>query len=182
MSVDAKIIDQLLPQTQCGDCGFAGCMPYAEALVNGSAPIDRCRPGGAATLQALGIALNIDPGPYFADVQARMSMPAVAVIRESECIGCTKCIAACPVDAIIGSNKTMHSVLSDECTGCGLCIDPCPVDCIEMQYVETLTYAQDHARKRYQAKQTRLLQQQYAKQQLYLQKKQLVQNNKVCIE
>ena len=124
-------------------------------------------------MQALGHLLEIDPSPYLADAQAKMRPYAVAVIREAECIGCTKCIQACPVDAIIGTAKMMHSVLSHECTGCGLCVEPCPVDCIEMQAQAGPRYDPAQARQRFQARQTRLLREEHQKQQLYREKKRI---------
>jgi len=121
-------IDALLPQTQCGECGHPGCRPYAQAIANGEA-INRCPPGGARTIAALADFLNVPIVPLDG-----ISKPAtVAYIREAECIGCTKCIQACPVDAIVGTAKLMHTVIADECTGCDLCVEPCPVDCIEMR-------------------------------------------------
>ena len=124
-------VDALLPQTQCRRCGYDACRPYAAALVRGEADINRCPPGGEATVAALARALGrpvaaLDPacGPVGSRETAR--------IVESECIGCTVCIRACPVDAIIGARKWMHAVLESECTGCGLCVEPCPVDCIVM--------------------------------------------------
>ncbi|MBY5920085.1 electron transport complex subunit RsxB [Ferrimonas balearica] len=122
-------IEQALPQTQCGQCGFPGCRPYAEAIAKGEAPINRCPPGGEATVQKLADMLGVDPEPLDADADSR---PKVAYIREAECIGCTKCIQACPVDAIVGTGKQMHTVIADLCTGCDLCVEPCPVDCIDM--------------------------------------------------
>ncbi|ADZ92135.1 electron transport complex subunit RsxB [Marinomonas mediterranea] len=123
-------IDAILPQTQCGQCGHPGCRPYAEAISNGEA-INKCPPGGQATVQALADLLDVEALPLDGDVE---ESPAkrVAVIREDECIGCTKCIQACPVDAILGAAKQMHTVIADECTGCDLCVEPCPVDCIDM--------------------------------------------------
>jgi electron transport complex protein RnfB len=123
-------IDGLLPQTQCGQCGYPGCRPYAEALANGEA-INKCPPGGEATIQALAELLDVEAVPLDAEHGAE-SVKKVAVIREAECIGCTKCIQACPVDAILGAAKQMHTVIADECTGCDLCVEPCPVDCIDM--------------------------------------------------
>ncbi len=122
-------IDALLPQTQCGKCGHPGCKPYAEGIAQGEA-INKCPPGGGETIAALAELLRV---PVLALDPERGSAPAqVAFIREAECIGCTKCIQACPVDAIVGAAKWMHSVIIDECTGCDLCVAPCPVDCIEM--------------------------------------------------
>jgi len=122
-------IDALLPQTQCGKCGHPGCKPYAEGIAQGEA-INKCPPGGGETIAALAELLHV---PVLLLDPERGSAPAqVAFIREAECIGCTKCIQACPVDAIVGAAKWMHSVIVDECTGCDLCVAPCPVDCIEM--------------------------------------------------
>lgn len=171
--IDVKTIDALLPQTQCGECGFAGCQPYAEALAQGHSTIDRCPPGGINTVKALANLLNVDPTPYLENVLANTRAPAVAFIREKECIGCTKCIQACPVDAIIGSAKLMHTVLASECTGCGLCVEPCPVDCIEMHEQEQVSYNADIAREHYQAKQVRLLREQHEQQQAYREKRKL---------
>ncbi|MGM0521767.1 MAG: electron transport complex subunit RsxB [Pseudomonadota bacterium] len=121
-------IDALLPQTQCGQCGYPGCRPYAEAINEGDA-INKCPPGGESTIAALADLLGREPEPLDGEAQAE---ERVAFIREEECIGCTKCIQACPVDAIIGAAKQMHTVIEDECTGCDLCLAPCPVDCIDM--------------------------------------------------
>lgn len=121
-------IDALLPQTQCGQCGYPGCKPYAEAISGGDA-INKCPPGGDATIAALADLLGRETSPLDGEAQ---DAPRVAYIREDECIGCTKCIQACPVDAILGAAKHMHTVIADECTGCDLCLDPCPVDCIDM--------------------------------------------------
>jgi electron transport complex protein RnfB len=124
-------IDSLLPQTQCGQCGYAGCRPYAEAIAAEEAEINLCPPGGEATMVALADLLGKDPVPL--DAEAGEEKPkALAVIREQECIGCTLCIQACPVDAIIGAAKLMHTVIADHCTGCELCLPPCPVECIDM--------------------------------------------------
>jgi len=123
-------IDALLPQTQCGQCGHPGCRPYAEAISNGEA-INHCPPGGQATIQALADLLDVEVIPLDGD-HGTESAKRVAIIREDECIGCTKCIQACPVDAILGAAKQMHTVIADECTGCDLCVEPCPVDCIDM--------------------------------------------------
>lgn len=130
---DAASIDAWLPQTQCTRCGYADCRAYAEAIVRNETTIDRCPPGGDATLRGLAdllgrsqperIAADLDPFPGY----------RVAVVVETECIGCTRCIAACPVDAIVGSGKSMHTVIEALCTGCELCIPPCPVDCIRLQ-------------------------------------------------
>lgn len=168
-----KEIDALLPQTQCGECDYKGCRPYAEAMAQGLASIDRCPPGGVATLRALGQLLHIDPAPYMVEVADKTRKPATAVIRESECIGCTKCIQACPVDAIIGSAKLMHTVIEHECTGCGLCVEPCPVDCIDIVELESPVYDRALARERYQARAVRLLREEHEKQQTYREKRKL---------
>jgi electron transport complex protein RnfB len=122
-------IDALLPQTQCGKCGHPGCRPYAEGIAAGE-PINQCPPGGEETLAALSHLLQV---PLIAlDTGRGQARAVVAYIREAECIGCTKCIQACPVDAIVGAARLMHTVLIDECTGCDLCVAPCPVDCIDL--------------------------------------------------
>ncbi len=122
-------IDALLPQTQCGKCGHPGCRPYAEGIAQGEA-INKCPPGGTETIAELAQLLSL--APLELD-RSRGEAPAqIAFIREAECIGCTKCIQACPVDAIVGAAKLMHTVIVDECTGCDLCVAPCPVDCIDM--------------------------------------------------
>jgi len=123
-------INALLPQTQCGQCGFEGCLPYARAIAQGT-PINQCPPGGQLTIGHLAQLLN-EPPRILNPAHGVAATPAVAYIREDECIGCTKCIRACPVDAIIGGAKLMHTVIASECTGCDLCVDPCPVDCIDM--------------------------------------------------
>lgn len=129
-------IDALLPQTQCGQCGHPGCRPYAQAIANGEA-INHCPPGGQATINALADLLDIEAPSLDAEHGEASDVKMVAFIREDECIGCTKCIQACPMDAILGAAKQMHTVIADECTGCDLCVEPCPVDCIDMIPVET---------------------------------------------
>lgn len=128
-------VDNLLPQTQCGQCGHPGCRPYAEGIANGE-EINKCPPGGQETINAIADLLGVDAPELDAEHGAESDVPQVAYIREDECIGCTKCIQACPMDAILGSAKHMHTVIVDECTGCDLCVEPCPVDCIEMRDVE----------------------------------------------
>ncbi len=124
-------IDALLPQTQCGQCGHPGCRPYAQAIADGEA-INKCPPGGQATINNLASLLDVE-APTLDEEHGEVSdVKKVAFIREDECIGCTKCIQACPVDAILGAAKQMHTVMADECTGCDLCVEPCPVDCIDM--------------------------------------------------
>lgn len=148
-------IDALLPQTQCGQCGYGGCLPYAQAIATQAEAINRCPPGGLQTLVALGKLLNQDVAPLTAEMIAQQTPPQLAKIREAECIGCTKCIQACPVDAIIGAGKQLHTILASECTGCGLCVAPCPVDCIDMIPAAHLQYQPEKARQRFQAKQQR---------------------------
>ena len=131
MLIIADKINDILPQTQCRQCGFSGCRPYAQAIAQGDADINQCPPGGAAGIAKIARLLNRDPKPLnTAHGETKPKM--LAVIDESTCIGCTLCIEACPVDAILGATQQMHSVINDECTGCELCIAPCPVDCISM--------------------------------------------------
>jgi Na+-translocating ferredoxin:NAD+ oxidoreductase subunit B len=125
-------IDNVLPQTQCGLCSYNGCMPYATAIAQDNAAINLCPPGGVKTLQVIANLVNEDATPYLADMAQKAKPKMLAVIREDECIGCTKCIDVCPVDAILGAGKFMHTVIAAECTGCELCVAPCPVDCIDM--------------------------------------------------
>ena len=124
-------LDRVLPQTQCGQCGYAGCRPYAEAMARGEANVDRCPPGGDAGARALARVLDVPALPY--DRARGEHKPALlAYVIEADCIGCTKCIQACPVDAITGGAKHMHTVIEPLCTGCELCVPACPVDCIVM--------------------------------------------------
>jgi electron transport complex protein RnfB len=171
-------IDSILPQTQCRQCGFHGCMPYAEAIAASSASINQCPPGGEAGIQQLADLLGINPIPLNA-ANGVTKPKAVALIDEQDCIGCTLCIDACPVDAIVGAAKQMHTVIEAECTGCELCLAPCPVDCIRMtpptklvaalesshsiiivneslNESEVKKRAADHARERYQFRLLRL--------------------------
>lgn len=127
-------IDSILPQTQCGQCGYPGCRPYAEAIANGDA-ITKCPPGGQAGIEKLANLMGVDVPSEAGEVEE--AVKTVAFIHEDMCIGCTKCIQACPVDAIVGGTKAMHTVIKSECTGCDLCVAPCPTDCIEMIPVET---------------------------------------------
>jgi len=127
----AERIDAILPQTQCTRCGYPACMDYAQAIATGEAQINQCPPGGATGIDALAELLGCAPLPL--NPANGVEKPReVALIDEAVCIGCTKCIAACPVDAIVGASKLMHTVIADECSGCELCIAPCPVDCISM--------------------------------------------------
>ena len=123
-------VNELLPQTQCAQCGYPGCRPYAVAIVDDGEAINLCPPGGNDTVRRLADLLGRDAAPPLATGPAA---PAVAVIDESLCIGCTYCRAACPVDAIVGAQQLMHTVIEQECTGCELCLAPCPVDCITMR-------------------------------------------------
>jgi Na+-translocating ferredoxin:NAD+ oxidoreductase subunit B len=151
-------INGLLPQTQCGQCGYKGCRPYAEAIAAGTADINQCPPSGDDGIQDLAELLGIATkplNPTFGQHKAK----SVAFIIEQDCIGCVKCIAACPVDAILGAAKQMHTVIASECTGCELCIAPCPVDCIVMQPLpeQTISKAEklakaQHAKQRYEAR------------------------------
>jgi Na+-translocating ferredoxin:NAD+ oxidoreductase subunit B len=129
-------IDAILPQTQCGQCGFAGCRPYAEAIAKGEAPINQCSPGGENTIIMLADLLDVEVLELSSEHGEHKDVPTVALIDEQTCIGCTLCLQACPVDAILGSAKHMHTIISSECTGCELCLPPCPVDCISMTPVK----------------------------------------------
>ncbi len=125
-------VNRLLPQTQCAQCGYPGCRPYAKAIVDGEADIYQCPPGGDYTIRRLASLLDIEPEKRLPDGDFE---PAVAVIDESHCIGCMHCRNACPFDAIVGTHHMMHTVIEAECTGCTLCVEPCPVDCISMRSV-----------------------------------------------
>jgi len=131
-------IDSILPQTQCGQCGYPGCKPYATAIANGEADINQCPPGGDDGIHKLADLLGVDYKPL--NEEHGVPKPkSVAIIDEKTCIGCTLCIQACPVDAILGSAKHMHTIIEKECTGCELCLPPCPVDCIEMVTIKETT-------------------------------------------
>lgn len=132
-------IDALLPQTQCGQCTYPGCRPYAEAMAKGEADINQCPPGGETTIIALADLLGREPKPLNPEHGEEQEVRTVAIIDEEICIGCTLCIQACPVDAILGAAKQMHTVIESECTGCDLCVPPCPVECIDMVPVKTTT-------------------------------------------
>ncbi|MEQ4617342.1 MAG: electron transport complex subunit RsxB [Corticimicrobacter sp.] len=150
-------INALLPQTQCTKCGYDGCAPYATALARGEAAINRCPPGGDAGIADLARLLDTPVLPLD-ETHGRHTPLLVAVIDEQHCIGCTLCIQACPVDAIVGANKRMHTVLADWCTGCDLCLPPCPVDCISLVPASRPAWNRndaEQARLRYQNRQTR---------------------------
>jgi electron transport complex protein RnfB len=179
----AEQIDALLPQTQCGRCGFDGCRPYAEAISAAQAHSNRCSPGGATTIRVLASLLGLEPGPL--DPECGDFVPGrIARVDEQWCLGCARCLAVCPVDAILGAPGKMHTVIAVECTGCERCIDPCPVDCIRMMPCESrgipagsnaavavahgayglqdwaggwARWQADRARRRYQARQLRLI-------------------------
>ncbi|WP_462379059.1 RnfABCDGE type electron transport complex subunit B [Pseudomonas sp. Marseille-QA0892] len=155
-AISVQAIDALLPQTQCGKCGHPGCLPYAKGIASGEA-INKCPPGGQATVSRLAALLH-KPAMPLAEPEIP---PQIAFIREDECIGCTKCIQACPTDAILGAAKLMHTVIRDECTGCELCVVPCPVDCIDILPLDEHEAAQqraraDHFRLRHRARLERL--------------------------
>jgi len=166
-------LDALLPQTQCGECGYDGCKPYAKALAQGQATIDLCPPGGLETLHALADMLGLDASPYLEKVTQDTRAPSVAFIREDECIGCTKCIQACPVDAILGAGKLMHTVITAECTGCELCVAPCPVDCIDMLELDAPAFIADVARERFEVRKQRLATDAVTKKQEHVQNREL---------
>ncbi|AEG01714.1 RnfABCDGE type electron transport complex subunit B [Methylomonas methanica] len=172
----AERIDALLPQTQCRKCSFAGCKPYAEAIAQGSADINQCPPGGEQGIIKLAALLGIAAkplDPIFGIERPRL----VAVIDEADCIGCTKCLPPCPTDAILGSSKHMHTVIAAECTGCELCIAPCPVNCITMQPAADQNWTAEnanHSRRRFQAKNRRLAQQETEKTERLNRQKQLL--------
>jgi Na+-translocating ferredoxin:NAD+ oxidoreductase subunit B len=154
-------VDALLPQTQCTRCGYSGCRPYAEAIAAGEAPINQCPPGGVATIVALA-ALLARPALPLNPANGSEGPPLIALIDEEACIGCAKCLPPCPVDAIIGTRRRMHTVVLALCTGCELCIAPCPVDCISMVPRAAVPYAPrepsaQENRERYAAHGARLL-------------------------
>ena len=150
----AERIDALLPQTQCTRCGYPACRDYADAIARGNADINQCPPGGAAGIAALAALLDRAPKPLN-PANGVEKAREVALIDEETCIGCTKCIQACPVDAIVGASKVMHTIVADECTGCELCIPPCPVDCIRME-VTSIPAEPARYRARYHAHLARL--------------------------
>jgi electron transport complex protein RnfB len=162
MTPDAHAIDALLPQTQCTQCGFDGCLPYAEAIASGEASINRCPPGGDEAIHRLAALTRLPYAPLD-PLRGIHRAPMLAVVDETRCIGCTICIQKCPVDAIVGAAKSMHTVIAAQCTGCELCVAPCPVDCIELvpmpaahPWVVDRPGASSHARDRYRARAARL--------------------------
>ncbi|HEY6280391.1 MAG TPA: electron transport complex subunit RsxB [Burkholderiales bacterium] len=165
-------IDAILPQTQCGKCGYCGCEPYAKAIAAGEADINQCPPGGETGIHKLAALLKREFKPL--NPRFGVDKPReIAVIEEELCIGCTLCIEACPVDAIIGASKQMHTVISADCTGCELCVPPCPVDCIHMRPVSQPLWSQqdaDAARERFDLRNSRLQREQQEKEQRLAQK------------
>ncbi|MGH8729611.1 MAG: RnfABCDGE type electron transport complex subunit B [Burkholderiales bacterium] len=159
-AITPEAIDALLPQTQCGQCGYGACKPYAQAIAAGEVKINRCPPGGDETIRELATLLSREILPL--DATRGVHKPAMlALIDEPQCIGCALCLAACPVDAIVGAAKRMHTVIADQCTGCELCLPVCPVDCIHMTPAPEISREQkkqlaDHARERYEFRQFRL--------------------------
>lgn len=153
-------IDARLPQTQCGKCGYGACKPYAQAIVEDAAEINRCPPGGDDVIRELATLLQVEFKPLNPE-NGEHKPPALALIDEAACIGCALCLAVCPVDAIVGAAKHMHTVIAAECTGCELCLPACPVDCIAMTPAPELSVAQkresaNRARERYEFRQFRL--------------------------
>ncbi len=174
-----QTVEQLLtklPQTQCQLCQHQGCRPYAEAIAQGQDDISKCQPGGLKTLHGLADVMGLDPAPWIETVQSQYKTPSRVVIDPDVCIGCTKCIQACPVDAIIGQAKAMHGVIDTECNGCDLCIPVCPMDCIYPVPKDTESDAAQnllaiHYRERFETRTTRLLQEKTAKSQTHQQQK-----------
>ncbi len=175
-------IDNCLPQTQCRECSYEACLPYAEAVAKGETTIDRCAPGGMETLEDIAALMSIDPAPYRQQVIDNTRPFNVVVINEALCIGCTKCIKACPVDAIVGASKMMHTVIADECTGCQLCIEPCPMDCINIKAIAEPSAIEQkaqaaQARKRYTQRNLRLQRLKQQRHEKYIAAKQAHQEN-----
>ncbi|MCD8542253.1 MAG: RnfABCDGE type electron transport complex subunit B [Gammaproteobacteria bacterium] len=172
-------IDAVLPQTQCGLCSYDGCHPYAEAIAHHHESLTLCPPGGVRGMKKLGQLMQQDVTPFMDSMHLKQKPIMLAKIREHDCIGCTKCIQACPVDAIIGTAKHMHTVIESECTGCELCVKPCPVDCIDMieycpvdytsdEHTDTCHTARSNLyRERYRARNKRLAKEAQKKQERY---------------
>lgn len=180
-------LDDLLPQTQCGLCNYKACRPYATAIVHNETTIDHCLPGGIDTLINIATCLGRDPAPYREKMEKKAKPPAIAIIREEECIGCTKCIQACPTDAIVGASKLMHTIITDVCTGCERCLPACPVDCIEIKTLPpiiTVEEQKQQARKwrsRYEKRQKRLVRDKIEQQRKYQEAK-LANTSKQTLE
>ncbi len=152
MKTLADKIDAILPQTQCRKCTFTACRPYAEAIASGEADINQCPPGGQKGIDDLAAVMDVKSVPLNQEYGIEKSL-LVAFIIEEDCIGCVKCIQACPIDAIVGAAKQMHTIITAECTGCELCIEPCPVDCITLQPITNDDqYQPEKAKMRYEAK------------------------------
>jgi Na+-translocating ferredoxin:NAD+ oxidoreductase subunit B len=157
-------VDALLPQTQCELCTYKGCLPYAQAIVEEDEAIDLCLPGGVRVLRQLGVLLDRDTASLESSMKAKQKNDCIVTIKEEECIGCKKCIQACPVDAIVGAAKLMHTVISDVCNGCELCLSPCPVDCIDVEELPPRSNAEqqrlaDQSRHRFDLRNNRLVRQ-----------------------
>lgn len=152
MKVTPEQIEDLLPQTQCTLCGYSGCRPYAEAMLYKGESIDKCLPGGVETLLKLGKLLEQDAEPFIEEMEKKAKPDLLAVLDEAACIGCKKCIQVCPVDAILGAPKQMHSIINDECTGCELCVPACPVDCIQMVEITPIASPEEKKKKAEKAK------------------------------
>lgn len=170
---------QALPQTQCQLCKHKGCAPYAKALEKNEDSIEKCYPGGLNTLNNLAKILDISPAPYIDEVSNRKNPQTTISIDSDVCIGCTKCIQACPVDAISGTAKANHVVITTECTGCNLCIPVCPVDCmhiVEKEFLEDPMKQAQHYRARYESRNKRLNQQKTYKTKAHLKNKLLIKS------
>ncbi|MCX7125950.1 MAG: RnfABCDGE type electron transport complex subunit B [Gammaproteobacteria bacterium] len=180
-------INAILPQTQCGLCTYKGCKPYAEAIIEKNERVDLCLPGGLGVLKKIGDLCDIDTKPLETNMLKKTKPAMLAVIREDECIGCTKCIQACPVDAIVGASKFMHTIITDMCNGCELCVAPCPVDCIDMIVLSEKTEDEkiklaDQSRERFEAHNIRLEKERIRDREKYLQSKQAGLKNKTVGE
>jgi Na+-translocating ferredoxin:NAD+ oxidoreductase subunit B len=150
-------LDAVLPQTQCQLCEYDGCRPYAEAIIHEGAPLNKCLPGGIPVMEQLGELMQQDISTHIEELRNKTKEPTRVVIDEATCIGCTKCIDACPTDAILGAGKKMHTVITDACTGCELCLPPCPVDCIDIVPTQPITQEQsDDWRQRHEQKKDRV--------------------------